>query len=262
MLNTQLSNDDIQRYAPSAFAGQAYGGQSSRYAFIPTSAVIDGMRGAGFFPVKAMQSRTRIADKQLFTKHMIRFRSAQLAQVGDTAIEAVLVNSHDGTSCYDLSCGVYRLACLNGMMVAESLIEAIHIRHTGDVVERVIEGTQHILANAPAVNDTIASWKQITLTPAEQHLLAEGAHSLRFDEASPVTPDRLLAVRRNADTGSDLWSTFNRLQENTVRGGLRAYDAHGRRVRTREVKGIDGNVKLNRALWTLAEKMAELKMAA
>lgn len=262
MLNTQLSNDDIQRYAPSAFAGQPYGAQSARYAFIPTSAVIDGMRGAGFFPVKAMQSRTRIADKRMFTKHMIRFRSAQLTQVGDTAIEAVLVNSHDGTSCYDLSCGVYRLACLNGMMVAESLIESIHIRHMGDVVDRVIEGTQRILADAPVVNETIARWKQIQLSPAEQTLLAEGAHSLRFDDGAPVTPDRLLTVRRTADTGSDLWSTFNRVQENTVRGGLRAYDANGRKVRTREVKGIDGNVKLNRALWTLAERMAELKTAA
>jgi hypothetical protein len=40
----------------------------------------------------------------------------------------------------------------------------------------------------------------------------------------------------------------------------RTVDANGRRKRTttRAVNGIDGNVKLNRALWTLTEKMAEL----
>jgi hypothetical protein len=30
-------------------------------------------------------------------------------------------------------------------------------------------------------------------------------------------------------------------------------------VTTREIKGIDQDVKLNRALWMLAERMAELK---
>ena len=41
-------------------------------------------------------------------------------------------------------------------------------------------------------------------------------------------------------------------------------DANGRRiasrrVSTREVKGIDQDVKLNRAMWQLAEEMARLK---
>jgi hypothetical protein len=35
-----------------------------------------------------------------------------------------------------------------------------------------------------------------------------------------------------------------------------------RRVTTREVRGIDQDVRLNRALWQLAERMAELKGAA
>jgi hypothetical protein len=66
--------------------------------------------------------------------------------------------------------------------------------------------------------------------------------------------------------GNDLWKTFNRAQENVIAGGLSGLkrDENGRRVRrvsTREIKGINGNVNLNRALWTLAEKMAALKGA-
>ncbi len=260
-----LSNEQIQRYAPSAFAGQAFHAQSSRYAFVPTSAVIDGMRNAGFFPVKATQSRSRIEGKQMFTKHMIRFRStdANITKVGDSALEFVLVNSHDGTSAYDLSMGMFRLACLNGLMVAESLCEAIHIRHTGNIIDRVIESTTSLLQNAPRVSDTVSQWRNIQLTEPEQRILAEEAHSLRFDtlEGTP-NPEKLLTVRRSADNGSDLWSTFNRIQENVVRGGLRTIDPETRRRnRTREVKGIDHNIKLNRALWSLAEKMASLKAA-
>lgn len=60
-----------------------------------------------------------------------------------------------------------------------------------------------------------------------------------------------------------MWRTLNRIQENTIRGGqsYRTVDANNARRRgtTREVKGIDGNVNLNRALWTLAEEMQKLK---
>ena len=76
----------------------------------------------------------------------------------------------------------------------------------------------------------------------------------------------MLTVRRAGDAGADLWTTFNRVQENTIRGGLSAWgrDAHNRRrrVTTREVNGIDQDVKLNRALWLLGERMAALKGAA
>ena len=251
---------------------QPYHAQSSRYAFIPTSKVIEGMRAAGFAPVSAIQSRARLQDKKEFTKHMIRFRPynalQQAAVVGDSVLEAVLVNSHDGSSAYKLMCGVYRFVCSNGMVVADSLLEAIHIRHTGNVIREVIDGSSRILEQAPVVLDTINRWKTLTLKPAEQELFARGAHMLRFerdeetDEAkTKIQPRDLLSARRRDDSGADLWSTFNRVQENSIRG-VKTWANTGtriERVSSRAVKGIDGDVKLNRALWTLAEKMAELK---
>jgi len=257
----------IQELAPSAFAGQAYSGQSSRYAFIPTSQVIQSMLDSGFVPVQASQSAARVAEKFGFTKHMIRFRSqsslTQDAVVGENVLEAVLVNSHDGSSAYKLMCGVFRFVCSNGMVVADSLLESIHIRHTGNVINQVLEGTRHIFAEAPKVMDTIGKWQGIELVPSEQLALAQSAHILRFPTDSDgktttlVTPEMLLAPRRGDDQGPDLWKTFNRIQENSTKG-LRRY-AQGRRVSTRGIKSIDGDVRLNRALWSLAEKMAEIK---
>ena len=65
--------------------------------------------------------------------------------------------------------------------------------------------------------------------------------------------------RRFEDRRDDLWTTFNRLQENLVKGGLEGRSRNGRATRTRPVNGIDQNVKLNRALWVLAEEMRRLK---
>jgi hypothetical protein len=59
---------------------------------------------------------------------------------------------------------------------------------------------------------------------------------------------------------------FNVIQENVIRGGLHAvgHDANlrRRRVTSRPVNGIDQDVRLNKALWVLAERMAQIKTAA
>ena len=106
----------------------------------------------------------------------------------------------------------------------------------------------------------------------EQMFLAEAAHAIRFpvdennNQTTNVKPEQMLHVRRTGDIGNDLWTVFNRVQENVVRGGLDnfGYNAEGRfrRAHTREVKGIDQSTALNRALWTLGEKMAALKATA
>ena len=85
---------------------------------------------------------------------------------------------------------------------------------------------------------------------------------LRFDD-SPVRPDQIIQPRRREDAGQSLWTTYNTIQENMIRGGLHGQkrNAEGRirRSQTRPVNGIDQNVTLNRALWTLAEGMQSLK---
>ena len=75
----------------------------------------------------------------------------------------------------------------------------------------------------------------------------------------PITEAQVLNARRFEDRSDDLWTTFNRVQENLTRGGLHGRSRSGRAMSTRPVTGIDQNVKLNRALWVLADAMRRLK---
>jgi hypothetical protein len=70
---------------------------------------------------------------------------------------------------------------------------------------------------------------------------------------------QVLQARRPEDLGHSLWMAFQRIQENSVRGGQPGRTVQGRRMRTREVASIDRGVSLNRALWMLAEEMRKLK---
>ena len=99
------------------------------------------------------------------------------------------------------------------------------------------------------------------LTDAERLALAMGAATYRWGDAkkAPVSPSTLLNPRRFGDGAKDLWTTLNTVQENAIRGGQRDYSRRptdGTRMpKSRAIKGIDEDLKLNKALWQMAETL-------
>lgn len=265
-----LTDDELRAKVPSIFAMEAHESRSERFAPIPTIDVLTGLRAEGFDPFMAQQARTRIAGKSEFTKHMLRLRHRSITNAEGEAFEIILVNANDGTSSYQMIPGFFRFVCANGLMVGTTFNE-VRVRHSGNAVGEVIEGAFSVLEEAPMIADQVSRFKSITLSDAERGLLAEAAHGLRFptaidgEKVAPIQPETLLRPRRSQDRATDLWTAFNVVQENTIKGGQagRVRDAQGRIAnrRTREVAGIDQNKALNRALWTLTERMAELKAA-
>ena len=265
---TPLTDEQIMRVAPSVFAEQPHESRGERYAYIPTSRVVAGLRAEGFLPMAVGQSRTRIPGKRDFTKHMLRFRhhSAIEQIVGQEVPEIVLLNSHDGTSSYQLMGGIFRLICSNGMIVGDTTSE-VRVRHSGNILENVIEGSYSVIEDINRVIPVIDDWKKLSLTYEQRKAYAEAALGLRWDAdengnvQAPVSNTALLATRRHEDRGESLWQTFNVVQENLIRGGIRGEGSTGKRMTTRAVASVTENVKLNRALWSLTSKMAELASA-
>lgn len=268
-----LSEDELRARVPAIFAEAAHDSRSDRYTYIPTINVMRGLANEGFLPVAARQSSPRDDSRHDFTKHMIRFRrpDQKYGAVGDVLPELVLVNSHDGTSSYNLMAGLFRLACMNGLVVEAGEIASVRIGHKGDIVSKVIEGAYTVLDESVKALEAPRQWSQLQLNSPERMILAEAAHTLRFADAdgeitTAIKPQQLLIPRRYDDQANDLWQTFNVVQENIIRGGLSAIgrDANNRprRSTSRAVNGIDQDVKLNKALWALASKMAELKQTA
>jgi len=261
-----LSHQQIRSIAPSVFAMSPHMSRSERYAYIPTVDVLNGLEREGFRVMKASQSRTRIPGKSDFTKHMLRLRhesTQDVTALGETIPEVVLINSHDGTSAYKLMAGMFRLVCLNGMIVADSLVGSLKVQHSGNITSKVIEGSFKVLENTNKAVEAAKSWSGIELSDDESLAFATAAHTVRFGaEDTTINPVRLLAARRPDDQGRDLWKTFNRVQENVIKGGLQGLNTAGtRRVSSRAVRGIDGDIRLNTALWTLASTLAALKAA-
>lgn len=198
------------------------------------------------------QTRVRDEGKCEHTKHMLRLRHVGQIISGE-ANEIVLFNSHDGTSSYQMLSGVLRFVCQNGM-VAGGNIRDIRVPYKGNIVHNVINVAFDVLDGFDLIRVQKDGMRAITLDRDEQHALARSALALRYgptdtEAPAPVTESQLLVPRRFEDRRDNLWTVFNRGQENFTKGALHGCSRSGRAMSTRPITGIHQNLKLNRALW-------------
>jgi hypothetical protein len=257
-----ISDEELQCLAPSIFASQPIEGVSNRYSFLPTSSILKGMRENGWVPVRAEQQSVRTEARRGFQKHLIRFARAEYLETwkkNQVRPEVVLLNSHDKSSAYQLHCGLFRLVCSNGLVVADATFQRISIKHSGFNPDSVIEASFKVLRAVPDIMKKVQLFQDRILTDAERLALATGAATYRWEDLNKalVNASMLLNARRYGDDAKDLWTTLNTVQENIIRGGQRDYSRrrqHGRRIpKSRAIKGIDEDMKLNKALWQIAE---------
>jgi hypothetical protein len=263
-----LGEAQMRLAAPSIFAPGKHESRSERYTYVPTIDVLRGLKTEGFEPFMVAQSQSRIAGKTEYTKHMIRMRHAGHVTARAEANEIILINSHDGASSYQMLAGVFRFVCCNGLVVGD-VVDDIRIPHKGGIQGEVIEGAFRVLEEFATVEQHAEAMKALSLEPREEIAFATAALALRFGEGgveengghwpAPVTAEQLNEARRVQDVGHNLWATFQRVQENAIRGGQSGRSVQGRRMRTRPVAAIDRSVSLNRAMWMLAEEMRKIK---
>jgi len=259
-----LDNEALYKHVPSIFAREAHDSRSDRYVYVPTIEIVEGLRREGWFPFFAVQAVPRDGSRHGHAKHMLRLRRDDGIGKREAA-EVIIVNSHDGTSAYQMFAGMLRFVCTNSMIAGERF-EEVRVPHKGGIQDQIIEGVYTVAEDFPRLVEATETMKDTRLSEGEQRVLAEASLVARYgEEESPIRPDQIIAPRRREDVGQSLWQTFNVIQENLIRGGLsgrrQTADGRIRRNQTRAINGIDQNVGLNRALWTLAEGMQRLKAA-
>lgn len=249
-----LTIEELFRTVPSMFSEEKHNSRSERYTYIPTITLLDSLQKEGFYPFFACQTRVRDVSRREHTKHMLRLRRHDQI-TGVQVPEIILLNSHDGSSSYQMLPGLFRAVCANGLVCGDVLGE-VRVPHKGDVVGKVIEGAYEVLDTFEQVAEKRESMQSLLLSPAAQQAFAEAALTYRFgEEFQPVTREQILQPRRVEDKKEDLWTVYQRLQENLIKGGLSGRTIKGKRARTRAVNGIDGDIKLNKALWVMADTL-------
>lgn len=237
---------------PAATDGVKYAKLSSSYDLISTERVVSLMRDEGFVPTAANHLRPRKRDPRV-VRHFVRMRHEQhLREINGSVPEILIINSNDGSSSLRIEAGLFRMVCANGLIVKSSSIGSTRIRHIDVTAERVIEGATYVIQQAREAARRIDLFRARVLNNDEVLQFATSASALWGDR---VAPRSLLEARRTEDQGNELWSVFNRVQENLVRGGIAGRSANGRATRTHGIRAMDNSIKVNTKLWELAEEL-------
>jgi len=235
---------------------------SARYGFIPTTRPVQVLADYGWFPVAVHEAGTRDENKAGFQTHVIRFAHTDYNRemaVGGTIPQLILKNDHCGMSSFSFLVGLFEKVCSNQLCVSRGSLEDVRVCHRGYADSAVEDCIKTIMGDLPGVLGSVDRFKSIELKREQELALAESALELRWDgEAFSVEPQEVLRRRHYEQRTPTLWNTYNAIQENVIRGGVRQVKSDGRRSRARAVKSVKEDLRLNKALWTLTEKMASI----
>ncbi|MEA3455070.1 MAG: DUF932 domain-containing protein [Campylobacterota bacterium] len=256
-----LSNEELLGHAPALFTEEPHFEVSDKYHFIPTIDVINEIKSHNWYPVSVQEASVRDLDKEGYQRHLVKFRHFDdLLNPAENAVELLLFNSHDRSTAFSISAGIYRFVCANGLVIADSIFESYKIKHIGDRDNDVAAAIANITAFKPKLQQKIQSFESINLSVAEKESFARSAIPLRFDKHLEVDHNDLLVPHRAEDKYDDLYTVLNVIQENMLRGNISGVNSEtGRRFTSREITSISKDVDVNQGLWNIAERIAAIK---
>jgi len=268
-----LSDDDIRVVCPVAFKETMSSkeirnlGLSKHYSFVPTSNVINDLRSMGWECVDAKQVKARKKSTRGYQKHMLTFEHPDYKTEGaEEYPQLLLTNSHDGGNAFQLSAGIFRLVCSNGLVIKTEDYGTARLVHKGYSFEAVQKLVKEFEETVAEVLNKITEMKKVELTKEQQIEFAKKAALLRFTAksynedniADVVNIDDLLNVERKEDAGNGLYEVFNRVQESIVQGKYlyaasgKVNDADTKTRKARPIKNFKQSIDVNKKLSALA----------
>jgi hypothetical protein len=256
MTTTIINEDMLRRKAPAVFATSPNEERTSdRYTFIPTTSVIETLQEDGWEAWDANQVHSR-KWSDMHAKHIVRMRrqkEEERTKVGDSFVELLIVNSHNGLQAYNLHAGIFRMVCSNGLIIGDENYGKVKVKHIGYSPDEVISASQKLVSSTNDLYQTRDNWIKRPLSMQERNSFFADAAALRWESPHQDTINQVGKPRRVQDDKIDLWSSYNVAQENLTRAGW--IDTKTRR-KARKITSISRDVELNSQLWDLAANYA------
>lgn len=217
---------------------------------IETLDAIEGFQKEGWKIDGAYEQRGR--DKRI-SSHMIKMQHPDFniknAKNQTEAIATLnLSNSCNGSKPLEMDLGALRQVCSNGL-ISHTKYSSEKATHTQKGYYSLPQIMGKLNSRISDVMNEFNKLKTVKLSPSEAMDLAIAAVESRFGKGSGIEASQLLNVVRSEDEGNDLWSVYNRIQENVTQSD-RIYNPEGKLI-----TGIDNpfvDTKVNKELFQLA----------
>lgn len=282
LANHYMSKEEIRKACPVAFAEVPTRDKvSDKYVMMSSERVIDDMEKLGWKVVSACQrkpSRKLAEDGKVsqFSYHQIWFQNPEISitrtnKEGTEEIDCYpricLQNSADGLSRLKFGCGLFRLVCSNGLVIADQKLAEFSVQHINYTFEYVQKLIQEIVAELPNQVEQINMMQHVQLTFEQKLEFAKEALKIRrgLDQEDELKVDEetltdMLTPKRDEDKGDDLWKVYNVLQEKVVKGGfMMAKDENSKARKVREVKSFISSFSMSKDLDSIARAYLPVK---
>ncbi len=151
-----------------------------------------------------------------------------------------LSNSCNGNRPLQMSLGMFRQVCTNGLIRFDQHAENEKIKHIEVNARDLDRFVVSMNSKADKLLTEVNEMKHKGLSIEDMRKLAREAASLRYTNLDEINIDDLFAVNRVEDESNDLWTVFNRIQENL----------------THDVKNMSEDIRINQQLFSLVENFA------
>jgi hypothetical protein len=151
-----------------------------------------------------------------------------------------LSNSCNGAQPLQMNLGMFRQVCSNGMVTYDQHAESQNIKHIEINARDLDRFVNSMNIKANKLLTEVNEMKHKGLSIEDMRKLAGEAARLRYTNLDEINIDDLFAVNRVEDESNDLWTVFNRIQENL----------------THDVTNMKEDIKLNQQLFSLVENFA------
>lgn len=256
---------------------QKHVSKTDRFVAIQPSKIESMLKPLGFDLVSLKTGKARRLDRVDHQTTIARYRAPNGLKINGLDLDLVFKVPHL-YGALEAFLGTYRQICTNGLVVGHKFFNPPRIRHTGDALYSLETIVPVLASKHDQLADSIRSMQAREVNPERLAEFIKAVTTLRLGNDEKIVNVQyrdLTTVRRDADTGRDVFSVLNVVQENVMRYGLRyqtkSTDANGvetlrnmtaRPVSwTRKIGEVETSrsVDLNASIW---DKANEILMAA
>lgn len=212
--------------------------------YVPTVEVIEMLQNDGWLikGVAEQREKNRKVSSNYVQLHHPDFSLKNRLGKTEAVSSLTISNSCNGNKPLTMDLGLYRQVCSNGAITFDEHGERIQIKHTEVNYKNLRNFISLVNNKTDKVLESFGILQNKNMTVEEARKFAYEAAKLRHneDQISDVVINDLLSINRTEDEGNDLWTVFNRIQENL----------------TADINNFNTDIRLNKQLSAIADQYA------
>lgn len=257
-----LSQKELIKY-PVLYNKVPHEDTSDKYTLISSIDIINELREKFNWHVTSVQV-SPVKDEKRENKqvHLVRLRHFDdLVAPKDSAVELIFFNSFDRSKAFEISLGLYRFCCCNGLILGETF-DKYKLRHIGDLENNLDEIISKIAEYKPTLEQKIKEYSSTILSQSEMETFAKLSIPLKFAPHLEVDSKQLLIPQRSEDEeNTSIFTVMNIIQENLIRSkNVTGFNKEtGRKFTSKSILSLKKDYEINVGVFNLADRIYQIK---